>query len=346
MIPSISQCSDRYQVPTKNEPPSNPPIKKVRSAPSLRDMEICPLPPSSPPLQMSTSKSVPSNIQNPSTTCVDPTANEVRPVNNVDFGLLTQSNVCSFNAFKTNSMNTSNPIHYINGPNPMHNDSSSASSSVSGSSCSSLHSPLAPPPHPVVSHAPPSTSVPPSHAAKPSSPTSPAEIVKGLLRETEYPYNPKPSLSVMNVYNNYKDYDLQVLKAVRSGDVESLKRMKEEGVNVGCCNKFGESTLHLACRRGHLPIVTFLVLTCSVSPYICDDFGRTPLHDAFWTSLPQTEIVRFLLQREPRLVELEDKRGVTGMGYARKEHWSVWEEFFKNEGKGFFKVKMGEGIIG
>jgi len=59
-----------------------------------------------------------------------------------------------------------------------------------------------------------------------------------------------------------------------------------------------------------------------------DDFGRTPLHDACWTSLPRFELVRYILQKEPGLLHVKDVRGHVPLNYVRKEHWDVWCDFF------------------
>ena len=51
---------------------------------------------------------------------------------------------------------------------------------------------------------------------------------------------------------------------------------------MDCFNRFGESLLNIACRRGFEDIVAYLLEQESVSVRHCDDCGRTPLHDACW----------------------------------------------------------------
>ena len=58
-----------------------------------------------------------------------------------------------------------------------------------------------------------------------------------------------------------------------------------------------------------------------------DDVGRNPLHDACWTKEPSLDLVRMILEREPDLAILADRRGHTPLGYVRAEHWRVWDEF-------------------
>merc|ERR1712183_78962 len=55
-----------------------------------------------------------------------------------------------------------------------------------------------------------------------------------------------------------------------------------------CANRFGESLLHLACRRGRTDMVRFLVVEMGSPPRdvleTMDDCHKTPLHDACWTA--------------------------------------------------------------
>jgi hypothetical protein len=122
-------------------------------------------------------------------------------------------------------------------------------------------------------------------------------------------------------------YGSDVLMAVRTGNVAALRDMHLAGRTLQCCNTFGESILHLACRRGSLELVQFLVMEAGVSLLIRDDYGRTPLHDAFWTQTPQLEVVKFIISIVPDLLLIKDKRGFTPMAYARRDHWGDWCAF-------------------
>ncbi|OEU06641.1 ankyrin [Fragilariopsis cylindrus CCMP1102] len=100
----------------------------------------------------------------------------------------------------------------------------------------------------------------------------------------------------------------------------------------GCnaCNRFGESILHIACRRGHLEMVKFLIDEVGLRiDTIRDDYHRTPLHDAFWTPVASYDVVDFLLQ-QPNVVQLlllKDVRGYTPLDYARSEDRGKWLRF-------------------
>jgi hypothetical protein len=122
-------------------------------------------------------------------------------------------------------------------------------------------------------------------------------------------------------------YSNDAVSAVRSSDVDSLRELLSAGHSLECCNRFGESLLHVACRRSNAEIVSFLLNEAGVSPRIRDDYGRTPLHDACWRGNPEYEIVELLLSVEPRLAFVKDVRGHKPFQYARREHWGDWRKF-------------------
>jgi ankyrin repeat protein len=125
-------------------------------------------------------------------------------------------------------------------------------------------------------------------------------------------------------------YDFDVLKAIRTGDIEELRRFHESGRPLKCSNKFGESLLHLACRRALVPVVDFLLNEAGVTVQVVDDMGRSPLHDAFWTCEPNFELVDLILNQCPDLLFVKDKRGHSPLNYARREHWGKWTEYLQS----------------
>jgi len=124
--------------------------------------------------------------------------------------------------------------------------------------------------------------------------------------------------------DNIDNYTNSVVKAVCESDISFLKQMTNK---LQCCNRFGESALHLACRRGLVDVVTFMIQEANVSIRCRDDFGRTPLHDACWNIEPAWDIMDILVKKDPILLFLADKRGFTPFQYARKEHWHLWKQF-------------------
>lgn len=139
----------------------------------------------------------------------------------------------------------------------------------------------------------------------------------------------KSSLSIKNyfiepTYDMLNAYDGNALSAIRSSEVQDLRDLHSAGKSFSACNRFGESLLHLACRRGREDVVCFLIEEAGVSPKLRDDYGRTPLHDAFWTPKPVVKTVECLVNTAPDLLLMSDKRGHTPLEYIRKEHFSTW----------------------
>ena len=126
--------------------------------------------------------------------------------------------------------------------------------------------------------------------------------------------------------HDFSSYQDDIISAFRERDITKLKQIKEEGRSLQCCNRFGESLIHMACRRGFDDIVSFL-LDEGVSLRVKDDFGRTPLVDAFWTAQPNQELVKLMILCEPSLLFISDKRGHTPLDYTRKNDWEAWVEF-------------------
>ena len=121
----------------------------------------------------------------------------------------------------------------------------------------------------------------------------------------------------------------ELLQAVRDNNLDKLKQFHESGVVLESSNKFGESLLHLACRRGRSSIVRFLVQVVQVNLDVRDDYRRTPLHDACWTSEPNFDILKLLITEAPEHLLLQDVRGFPPFDYVRREHWSRWMEFLR-----------------
>jgi len=134
-------------------------------------------------------------------------------------------------------------------------------------------------------------------------------------------------------------YTPEILNAIRSNDLETLKKLHSESkLNVNGCNKFGDSLLHLACRRSHTAIVEFLLKEVKVDIRIRDDFHRTPLHDAAWTPTPNFDLVNFLIKECPEHLYMADVRGFTPLDYVRKDDWGKWLRFLW-ERKAMFRPK-------
>ena len=142
------------------------------------------------------------------------------------------------------------------------------------------------------------------------------------------------SSELVNFFHKYSQteveaYGMDVTSAVRSRDLNKLKALHEEGQLLQCSNRFGESILHMACRQGNFEMVQYLINEGNVSIRIKDDFGRTPMHDAFWSAAPNFDLVDFLIEICPSLLYISDVRGHSPLQYVRKEHESSWTPFLE-----------------
>ena len=123
-------------------------------------------------------------------------------------------------------------------------------------------------------------------------------------------------------------YDVHVVTAIRNSDIVKLKQLHRDGKPMNACNQFGESLFHMACRRGDVAIVKFMLACKDVKVDVRDDFGRTPLHDACWTTTPNFQVMEILLNVcGIELLLAEDVRGHSPFCYARREHWGLWVDF-------------------
>jgi len=122
-------------------------------------------------------------------------------------------------------------------------------------------------------------------------------------------------------------YDHDVLNAVRSGDLDTLRQYHANGRPLKCSNKFGESLLHLACRKGMLDVTKFLVQEANVPLQVCDDYGKSPLTDVCWTNGTNFELIDFVLSQCPDLLYIEDKRGNTPLAYVRRDQHGAWKDY-------------------
>jgi ankyrin repeat protein len=164
----------------------------------------------------------------------------------------------------------------------------------------------------------------------------PNQIVKELFTENGYVISDE-QLALLSLKYFVKPspaqiaaYSIDTIKAVRVGDIAELRRLLVSGVSFDCCNQFGESLVSMVCRKGNMEIVRFLVKEANVSLFICDDFGRTVLHDACWTVEPAFGLLEFLLEEIPDLLLVKDVRGHTPLDYVRKNHWEEWISFIQN----------------
>lgn len=162
---------------------------------------------------------------------------------------------------------------------------------------------------------------------KPLDPESPEAIVRNTLGvkrpnpATLFSRVP-PTEARLEAFTNEK------VDAVRNNDVQTLQRMHQQGQSLDACSKNGESLLHLACRRGNIETVQFLVQV--VPATIQDELGRTVLHDVCWRPRPDPAMFMVVFHAVPRSFLLTpDARGHTCFDYCRKPEWPLWNAYFK-----------------
>ena len=123
---------------------------------------------------------------------------------------------------------------------------------------------------------------------------------------------------------------MKLIQAVRNSDGDSLRELLGAGLSPNPCNAFGESIIHMVCRRGDYKLLKiFLDHGCSVQ--VSDDLGRTPLHDACWTTKPCFKSVELLLNKDRRLLHIVDCRGAAPLSYVKKNNWGEWMAFFDRQ---------------
>jgi hypothetical protein len=160
----------------------------------------------------------------------------------------------------------------------------------------------------------------------------PLNFVQSCLKAYKIKPEECDSLSKKNFFleiteDSLAAYQADVIQAIREEDIEALRRIKNSGRSLQGCNRYGESLMHIACRRGSPEVLSFLINEGECSLRVIDDYGRTPLHDACWQAEPNFELIDIVLDAEPDLLMLRDRRGFVALEYVRREHWGVWIQY-------------------
>jgi len=160
---------------------------------------------------------------------------------------------------------------------------------------------------------------------------SPQLYLEKILAERNYPYERIVSLDsgyhAKPTVHQKASYGVAVVQAVRQNDEDRLAQFVEIGISRNPCNAFGESLIHMICRRGQYKLLKYFV-DHGACLQVSDDFGRTPMHDACWTVEPAFECVELLLKADIGLLNVVDCRGSTPLSYVRQNSWQLWNDFF------------------
>lgn len=186
-----------------------------------------------------------------------------------------------------------------------------------------------------------------SDADSSDSSSSPTQTGSSAPQKKESTSEPKTLTFQKPSEDDIKAYDLETVKAIRSNNLDQLRQLWCSGKSMDACNQFGESVLHMACRRGYAKIADFLLREVKVRTDRCDDFGRNPFHDALWTSTPNFDVVDLLIDyADPALLLSEDVRGNTPFAYARSDHSERWISFLeKRRDKLVKRINGGVGVV-
>ena len=159
----------------------------------------------------------------------------------------------------------------------------------------------------------------------------PKEKLKSLLEARGITFTTQKSLDVKHLFTEgcVASHTLELMNAVRNNDMAVIRRLWEEGQNFQTCNRFGESAVHAAARRGNLQVLMFFKEMANVSLRCMCQQGRTPLHDACWTSRPEFGIIRYLLQDYPENLYLTDARGFTPLDFVPHDVYEEWNDFIE-----------------
>lgn len=169
----------------------------------------------------------------------------------------------------------------------------------------------------------------------------PIDVVKEALLSRGEDANIKPTVDMPAYFFEQCEemYAQEAVDAIRSSDLDALRQLAEAGKNLQCGNRFGETLIHLACRRSDKDVVAFLIKEAGVSIKVRDDFGRTPMHDACWRCTVDLDLMDLLIDSCPELLMLSDKRGHTPLDYARREHWEVLIPYLMGKKDKFRPIK-------
>lgn len=128
-----------------------------------------------------------------------------------------------------------------------------------------------------------------------------------------------------------ENYNMEKVTAIRENNLEKLRSILDGGGCFDACNRNGETLLHLACRRGSIEIVKFLVEEATVKIEVQDDLGRSALHDICWRPYPDFEMMELIMWKvSPAFLLAEDRRGHTCFDYCRERDWNKWTDFLQS----------------
>jgi len=169
------------------------------------------------------------------------------------------------------------------------------------------------------------------HANAESNIPKPVETLTKLLEARGLTFTTRKSIDNKHLFTEgcVSSHTLELMNAVRHNDMAVIRQLWERGHNFQSSNRFGESVVHSAARRGSLQVLVFFKEMANVSLRCACHQGRTPLHDACWTGQPEFGVIRYLLRDFPESLYLTDTRGFTPLDFIPREAHEEWNEFLE-----------------
>uniref|UniRef100_A0A915EJB7 glutaminase n=1 Tax=Ditylenchus dipsaci TaxID=166011 RepID=A0A915EJB7_9BILA len=112
--------------------------------------------------------------------------------------------------------------------------------------------------------------------------------------------------------NKETDLIVSLLFACKNGDLETVRRLFLQGVNLNVADYDGRTALHLAACEGHTIICKFLLNIAKVDYTMQDRWGRTALDDA--RLFHQTSCVAVLVKAASKKSRMGDDRRLASIG--------------------------------
>ncbi len=120
------------------------------------------------------------------------------------------------------------------------------------------------------------------------------------------------------------------LAAAKKNKLANVMKYLNDGVNVDISNKAGQTALHKAAAKGHIPMMEML-LDKKSDINKADDRGWTALHNAAYYG--EYKAVKLLLRKGAK-INAKDKSGKTPYKLAKsKKHRLVWRALYKKGGR-------------
>jgi hypothetical protein len=128
-------------------------------------------------------------------------------------------------------------------------------------------------------------------------------------------------------------YGGYLLDIVSNRDGKALDSLLSYGISQNPSTEYGDSLVHLLCRRGDARLLDIVLDSnkrsyCRRSPLqVANYMGRTPLHETCCAPRTSFVIVDKILKDDPRLLFMADIHGNLPLDYVCKEQWAESIEY-------------------